>query len=158
MSAEHDDLEAQVRRLLTGAADQQKLIGAEFLYDGRQLHADDVADLCLMSVLCIAQDTSERLGQGGFGYQFKLGKPSPVFPLEGEAIGVPGRFSQVGPFVLDVFDGEVMECRQDLAYLFQSAAQLLRPDFSLKTNTNYRAVIADTAPFVISSVEPNIGG
>lgn len=146
----NDDFESQLRRLVTGLADQEIKAGREFFYDGGVMHADDVANVAVPSILCIAQDLSQRLGIGDFGFRFEMGEPNPVFPLHAIPSGAAPRFFAVAPFVTEVFDGEVMDCRQDLALLFEAAARLLRPDYSLGTHTNYTAtsvaVRADDTP------------
>lgn len=146
----NEDLESQLRRLVTGLADQEIKAGRSFAYDGGVMHADDVAEVALPSILCIAQDLSRRLGVGDFGYRFEMREPNPVFPLH----AIPGRpsprFFEVAPFITEVFDGEVMDCCQDLALLFEAAAKLLHPEFNLYTHTNYTpttvAVSTEGAP------------
>ena len=141
-----EQLEDQLRRLVLGLADQAIRRGEKFFYDGGELHADDVADIGLPSILCIAQDVSSRAGLGGFGYQFKMDQPNPVFPLHAVQVGERARFFDVAPFVSEVFHGEVMDCRQDLAVLFEAAAQLLLPGFSLVANTNHTVPVGSDAP------------
>lgn len=135
----HDDFEAKLRRLVTGLADQEIKAGRGFAYDGGVMHADDVAEVALPSILCIAQDLAQRLGVGDFGYRFEMGDPNPVFPLRAIPERPAPRFFEVAPFIAEVFDGEVMDCRQDLAVLFEAAAKLLHPEFSLGAHTNYTA-------------------
>ncbi|WP_323004783.1 hypothetical protein [Denitromonas sp.] len=146
----NEDFESQLRRLVTGLADQEVKAGRGFAYDGGVMHADDVAEVALPSILCIAQDLSRRLGVGDFGYRFEMREPNPVFPLHAIPERPAPRFFEVAPFITEVFDGEVMDCRQDLALLFEAAAKLLRPEFNLDTHTNYTAttvaVSADDAP------------
>lgn len=132
-----EQLEEQLRRLVLGLTDQAIVAGDSFHYDGGSLHADEVADIALPSVLCLAQDLSVRTGVGSFGYQFQLGSPSPVFPLEASLTNADASFSSIAPFVSEVFRGEVMECRHDLSVLFEAAAQLVRPGFMLGADTNY---------------------
>lgn len=128
----HDDLAAQLQRLLTGLADQETRAGARFLYDGATLYPDEVADLLLPSVLCLAQDQSRRLGIGAWGYTFALGAPEAVgFPLLVRAPAAGPLFLQVAPFATQVFLEQLMACRDDVALLFERAARLVRPDFSL---------------------------
>ena len=43
---------------------------------------------------------------------------------------------------IEVFEGEVMDCRRDLARLFESAARLVQADFSLDRDTNYGELAA----------------
>lgn len=128
-----------LRRLVTGLADQEIRAGRGFTYDGGVMHADDVAEVALPSILCIAQDLAQRLGVGDFGYRFEMREPNPVFPLHALLERPPSRFFEVAPFVTEVFDGEVMDCRHDLALLFEAAAKLLRPGFNLDTHTSYTA-------------------
>jgi hypothetical protein len=135
---QNDDLLNQLKRLFIGMTDQEIRSGNEFLYDGGSLHADEVCDLLLPSVLCIAQDLSDRLGLGSFGYEFTLGPSEPTgFPLT-MACGPSGKlFLEIAPFVAEVFKGEVMDCRTDPARLFECAAKLIDPAFSLDRDTNY---------------------
>lgn len=134
-----DGFESQMRRLVTGLADQEIKAGREFVYDGGALHADDVAEIGMPSILCIAQDLSKRLGTGDFGYRFQMGEVNPVFPLHAIRERPTARFFEVAPFVTEVFEGEVLDCRHDLARLFEVAAKLVRPEFNLESNTNHRA-------------------
>jgi len=139
----HDDLTNQLKRLLIGMADQEIRAGKDFFYDGGKLYPDEVADLMLPSVACIAQDLSDRLGFGVFGYRFTFSASVPVgFPLLMERVTDDKRFFEVAPFVVEVFDGEVMDCHHDLARLFESAARLLHADFSLDRDTNYGELAA----------------
>ncbi len=135
-----EDLTVALRRLLLGAADQAIRAGEAFVYDGGRLHADELADLMLPSVLCHAQELSIRVGLGSLGYRFSLGRAtSQSLPLQFERdTGVaPKRFCEAGPVVLEVFEGEVMDCRADLVRLFESAARLVQPDFRLARDSNY---------------------
>lgn len=148
----HEQLEDQLRRLVLGLTDQAIVRGEKFHYDGGVLHADDVAEIALPSILCIAQDVAVRTGLGDFGYQFKMDQPNPVFPLHAVCVREGARFFDVAPFVSEVFHGEVLDCRQDLAILFETAAQLVRPDFNLAANTNYTVPVGSDAP---TKVEPS---
>ena len=133
-----DDVKGNLKRLLTGLVDQEIKGGKEFQYDGSKMHADEVADLMLPSVLCIAQDVSIRLGLGGFGFTFSIGEtPGGTFPMILEDSGECKRFFEIAPLLTEVFDGEVMDCRLDLARLFESAAKLINKDFSLDEHSNY---------------------
>lgn len=134
----HEDLTAQIMRLVTGLADQEISTGTEFIYDGAALYADEVADLMLPSVMCIAQEVSGRLGMGDFGYRFVLSVPDTIgFPLVMEHVAESKRFFEVAPFVAEVFECEVMDCRDDLAKLFESAARVINAGFCLHKHTNY---------------------
>ena len=145
---EHDVLINSLKRLLIGMSDQAIRAGNPFTYDGGVLHADEVADLTLPSVVCIAQELSDRLGLDGFGYRFALvGSNAAGFPLTMERViedAAAGRkrFFEIAPFVVEVFEGEVMDCRHDLAKLFESAARIVRADFSLTRDTNYGQLVA----------------
>lgn len=136
-----NDLLSQLNRLFIGMADQEIRSGKEFFYDGGKLHADEVSDLLLPSVLCIAQELSDRLGLGTFGYQFALGEKKPIgFPLTMAFTPNGKRFLEIAPFVAEVFQGEVMDCRNDPARVFECAAKTLDPSFSLDGDTNYSAL------------------
>jgi hypothetical protein len=129
-----DNLTHQLIRLLTGLAEREIQAGKEFTYQDGKLYADEVADLMLPSVMCIAQDLSERLGVGTFGFQFTLNMAERnALPLTMTSDGnsVARHFAEVSPFVVEVFDGELMDCRTDLSRLLETAARLVQPDFSL---------------------------
>ena len=150
-----DDFESKLRRLVTGLADQEIKAGRGFAYDGGVMYADDVVEVALPSILCIAQDLSRRLGVEYFGYRFEMGEPNPIFPLHAILERPAPRFFEVAPFITEVFDGEVMGCRQDLALLFEAAAKLLRPEFNLDTHTNYAATTVVVSAEDLSG--PNLG-
>ncbi|MDH0617478.1 hypothetical protein N5C40_02030 [Pseudomonas fulva] len=117
-----DPLEDQLRRLLTGLADQAIVRGEPFIYDGGELYADDVADITLTSVLCLAQALSRRTGLGGFGYGFHVAAPAnPIFPIHMSAPQEPPDFFQIAPFVAAVFHADVLEARHDLSALYRAA-------------------------------------
>ncbi|NIF27687.1 hypothetical protein F3J44_15055 [Pantoea sp. Tr-811] len=121
---DENQLEDQLRRLLTGLADQAIVRGEQFIYDGGELYADDVADIGLVAVLCLAQALSVRAGLGGFGYAFQLAAPAnPIFPIHARRPQVLPEFSRVAPFVSAVFHAEVLDARQDLTLLYHAAAQ-----------------------------------
>jgi len=151
-------LENQLRRLLTGLADQAIVRGERFYYDGGALHADDVAEIGLTSVLCLAQDVSERTGLGNFGYEFQLGgEPNPVFPLHAKVIREHPDFFRVAPFVSEVFYGEVLDCKPDLALLFAAAARQLQAGYDLKRQTGYTVTEPATAPQMTVPSSPGQG-
>lgn len=149
----HDTFESQIRRLILGLADQEIKNGSGFLYDGGPLYADDVAEIATPSILCIANDLSMRVGMKGFGYRFTIGEPNPVFPLHATLVGDPPKFFEVAPFVAEIFEGEVKDCRLDMALLFEQAAKLVQPEFNLITHTNY-SVLGNGA---LSGVSPPYG-
>jgi hypothetical protein len=133
----------QLRRLCEALADREILSGTEFLYDGSRLHADEVSDLLLPSVLCLAQALSERAGTGSLGFRFTLESASPLdLPLSLELLDKNQLFLQVAPFVVEVFDQTLMECRADLLHLFEAAAQVIRPDFTLEQHTRFSKIPA----------------
>ncbi|MNE73173.1 hypothetical protein [Pseudomonas putida] len=122
-----NQLEEQLRRLLTGLADQAIVRGEQFIYDGGELYADDVAEIGLVAVLCIAQTLSERAGLGGFGYQFQLAAPAnPIFPIHASPPEVLPDFFKVAPFVSAVFHSEVLNARRDLTLLYHAAVLRLQ--------------------------------
>ena len=129
-----DELSLQLRRLVTGLADQEMLAGHAFVYDGGNLYADEIADLMLPSIVCLAQDLSLRLEMGSFGYRFELrGAVEDGLPLAmAREAGHPKLFLEVAPFVSEVFGGDVMRCCSDLARLFERAAQLVNPHYRLR--------------------------
>jgi hypothetical protein len=143
------DLIGQLRRLCEGLADREIRSGTDFHYDGSRLHADEVSDLLLPSVLCLAQDLSERAGTGSLGFRFTLGSGTGIdLPLSLEVLDESHLFLEVAPFVVEVFDQTLMECRADLLRLFEAAVQVIRPDFTLERHTSFRQVpAAGSSPF-----------
>ena len=126
---QREDLQVQLKRLVTGLATVEVDKGNEFYYQGSKLYPDEVADLMLPSIVCIAQDVSARIGLGDFGYRFDIGSGSPTsFPLMMTRVDDKKRFFEIAPFVVEVFDAEVVECRHDLVKLFESAARLVQPE------------------------------
>ena len=151
-----DDFEALIKRLITGLADQEIKAGKSFKYDSAPLLAEDVADITAPTVLCMAQDLAERVGMTGFGLNFKLGEANPVFPIHysvKDSAKEP-QFLDAAPWVTEIFDGELMECRHDLAHFFEVGAKLLRPDFNLEINTNYRAGVDSVVD--VNNASPSI--
>ncbi|ANN80868.1 hypothetical protein BAU07_26465 (plasmid) [Bordetella flabilis] len=113
---------AQLTALMTGLADQKIKAGANFIYDGGRLFASDVAEIALPCALVMADSLSRRLGMGGCGYEFELGAPNPVFPVH--AIPVkPRAFSEVAPYVTDVFEGVIFHLRHDLVRVYALAVE-----------------------------------
>lgn len=133
----HDDLAQQIQRLLAGLADQANRSGKTFFYDGGRLYPDEVAKLVLASAMCLAQDIAERLGLGNFGFRFELRATDDGLPLAMEPAGTPCLFLEVAPFVTEVFEGEVIDCCDDLARVFECAARVLKDGFSLERDTTY---------------------
>ncbi|MEM8515085.1 hypothetical protein RCH14_004445 [Massilia sp. MP_M2] len=130
---QREDLQAQLARLVTGLATEEIGKGNDFFYGGSKLYPDEVADLMLPSIVCIAQDVAARVGLGGFGFVFRIGQGSPSsFPLVMEREDDTKRFFEIAPFVVEVFEAEVVECRHDLVKLFESAARLVQSDFRLE--------------------------
>lgn len=116
---------------LTAKAHQQGFI---FYYDGQALLAEDVANIATDAMLIIADGLSRSLGLGDFGMGFQiLEVPNPVFPLA--VVSPPAAenvtdnsavpFSHIAPFLVEVFDQEVLACANDLSKLYVLALQLL---------------------------------
>lgn len=123
--------------LVTGLAEREHAQGTQFLYDRARLFPEDVADMLLPSVICLAQGVSRYVGMGEFGYDYKLDPESKeAFPLVAvRNIDKLAPFHRVGPFVVEVFDSYVLEHRADVARVFEAAAQSIHPDFTLERNT-----------------------
>lgn len=119
-------------------ADREIRRGHPIHYDGGTLHADEVADLMLPSVLCRAQHLAEELAFGSWGYRFAIVRESPgALPLVMQRERSLHRFLEVAPFVATVFETQVMSCHKDLARFFESAVRLIRPQFSLNDDSNH---------------------
>lgn len=122
--------------LVTGLAEKEFEKGESFLYGGARLFPEEVADMLLPSILCLAQGISRYVGMGEFGYDFGFVKgTSAAFPLCATPTAPLAPFHLVAPFVVEVFDTYVLEGRADVARVFEAAAQTLDGDFSLERNT-----------------------
>jgi hypothetical protein len=132
-------VELELKRLLTGLADQAILSQQDIVYEGSALHADEVCDLLFPSVMCMAQALSERLGTRSFGLTFEIVPSAVGFPLTMRAVDAfeQRTFSEIAPYVLEVFDGEVMECRGDIAHVYEAAARIVQPEFKLERENSF---------------------
>lgn len=117
-------LESQLRRLLIGLSDQRIKDGDTFKYDGAVLFSSDVGDIGLPAALCLADMLSRDLGMGGAGFEFHMGEPNPIFPIEMTQVR-KREFFEVAPFLTEVFEGIVYEQRHDLTGLYVMAAQAM---------------------------------
>jgi hypothetical protein len=150
---ENDLIDHKLRRLVLGLADQSIRKGTAFMYQHRRLLATEISDIMLPSIVCIAQDLSDRLGMNTWGYEFHLG---------GRLVEQDGRrdffqlhwlrdeshpieFFQIAPFITEVFEGEFMDCRNDVAVCFEHAAKLIDPTFSLAKNTDHEIANSEAA-------------
>lgn len=121
--------------LVTGMARAEREKGEIFLYDGAPLYPEDVADMLLPSMICLAQGVSRYVGMGDLGYDCAFEEDSKdTFPLAVRRVGGGAPFHKVAPFLVEVFDSYVMENRADVARVFEAAAQTLDPDFTLSRN------------------------
>src|SRR5690606_31971324 len=118
------ELEPQLRRLLIGLSDQKIKNGDTFKYDGASLFSSDVGNIALPAALCLADMLSQGLGMGGAGFEFRMGEPNPIFPIEMTQIK-RREFFEVAPFLAEVFEGIVYEQRHDLTGLYVMAAQAM---------------------------------
>ena len=115
------------RRLLTGLTSDSK---EEFRYEGARLWPDDVTDMLLPSVLCLADSISRFTGLGTVGYDFVLTENADPFPLQATASqDVP--FHRTSPFVAEAFYSYVLPNRLDVTKVFEQAAQLLDAQYRL---------------------------
>jgi hypothetical protein len=138
-----DDLTSQLSVLLTAMAAHEMHRGHSIHYDGAPLHADEVGDLILPSVICRAQRIAEDVEFGSWGYRFVIVRESPgAFPLAMQREGTPHRFLEVAPFVAMVFETQVMSCRRDVARFFESAARIIRPSFTLEGDTDHGELVS----------------
>lgn len=141
---EIDTLDAALRRLVCGLADQDIKDDKPFFYDGGRLLAEDVATLGMPSILCLADRMSVNLGLGSLGYRFVLGVAGEGFPLQAarDTSRAPRPFSTLAPFLYDVFVSDVRECRLDLSRLFERAAHVIDPEFRLVADTTISPAMA----------------
>lgn len=121
--------------LVTGMARAEREKGEAFLYDGASLYPEDVADMLLPSMICLAQGVSRYVGMGELGYECVFEDDSEdAFPLAARRVGTEAPFHKVAPFLVEVFDSYVMENRADVSRVFEAAAQTIDPDFTLSRN------------------------
>lgn len=130
MDSKHE-LEAQLTRLLIGLSDQKIKDGDKFNYDGSELFAYDVGMIALPSALCLADVLSKRLGMGGSGFEFYVGEPNPVFPIQSKQL-YEKQFLQIAPFLTEVFEGIVYEMRHDLSQVYVTAVQAMSLELELE--------------------------
>lgn len=142
-----DGLEEQLQRLVGGLADREVRQGRNFPTPdnpANEFHPREVAVFMLPSILCIAQDLSRRLGVGSLGYRFEMTDDmmTPITAIPEK----PAGFSQIAPFVTEVFDKNVMACRHDLTALHVTAIKLLNPEFSYDAPVGAVAPVAAAVP------------
>lgn len=122
--------------LVAGLAEAEFGRGEQFVYDGARLYPEDVADMLLPSILCLAQGVSRYVGMGEFGYDYALDpETTEAFPLAASPVGQIAPFHRIAPFVVEAFDSYVIENRADIARVFEVAVQTIYPDFTLERNT-----------------------
>ena len=122
--------------LISGLAEAEFGRGEQFVYDGARLYPEDVADMLLPSILCLAQGVSRYVGMGEFGYDYALDpETTEAFPLAASPVGQIAPFHRIAPFVVEAFDSYVIENRADIARVFEAAVQTIYPDFTLERNT-----------------------
>ena len=122
--------------LVAGLAEAEFGRGEQFVYDGARLYPEDVADMLLPSILCLAQGVSRYVGMGEFGYDYALDpETTEAFPLDASPVGQIAPFHRIAPFVVEAFDSYVIENRADIARVFEAAVQTIYPDFTLERNT-----------------------
>jgi hypothetical protein len=69
--------------LVVGLAEAELARGQHFVYDGSSLLAEDVADMLLPSILCLAQGVARYVDMGELGYEFDIAPNSgDAFPLQ----------------------------------------------------------------------------
>ena len=122
--------------LVAGLAEAEFGRGEQFVYDGARLYPEDVADMLLPSILCLAQGVSRYVGMGEFGYDYALDpETTEAFPLAASPVGQIAPFHRIAPFVVEAFDSYVIENLADIARVFEVAVQTIYPDFTLERNT-----------------------
>lgn len=123
--------------LVTGLAEAEFGGGGQFLYDGARLFPEDVSEMLLPSIVCLAQGVCRYVDMGEFGYDYGFERDTKsAFPLVARPGGEKvAPFHLVAPFVVEVFDSYVLEHRNDVARVFEAAAQTLDPDFTLERVT-----------------------
>jgi hypothetical protein len=139
-----EDARSNLSRLVMGFADQRNREGIQFWYDGGELYPDEVADFALAPMLGLAQGLAQELGMD-IGCEVRFCEaPNPVFPLA-VSWHVEPAFHGIAPYVYHVMRHDLLECRSDLAQLFERAAQRIHPGFTLTTHTAYVAALKGIA-------------
>ena len=127
---------AALDKLVRGRAELEIKKGDEFLCDGARLYPDEVSDLLLPSMLCLADSLTRYMGMGGSGYEYRLdNEAGGAFPLVASAPSGVVPFHRVAPFVDYVFDVYVLENRAEVARVIEIAVKTMDDSFSLERNT-----------------------
>jgi len=127
----NNHLESQLEHLITGLAYLSTKNGQNFFYDGGLIYADEIGEIILPSILCIAQDLSTCLGMRDFGYRFELGQQNPLFPLHAIPQRPVALFFETAPFITEVFESKVLNYRQNIECIFEEATKLIYPEFRI---------------------------
>lgn len=102
--------------------------------EGDELYADEVADIGFDSIVLLAESLGLEAGFDGVGANFRIlpqDEITSIFPLKA-AINEERLFHTIAPFVLDVFEEQVM-LAQNLTQVYIQAIQKIRPDYSVKS-------------------------
>lgn len=124
---------AALDQLVQGLVRAEISKGEEFVYDGARLYPEEVSDILLPSMMCLADGVSRYVGLGTSGYEYGLESDGrSAFPLYAKPPEEAVSFHRVAPFVVEVFDSFVLENRADVTRVFEKAAQSLNAEFSLE--------------------------
>lgn len=115
----------------------------DFKYEGARLFPEEVTDMLLPSIMCMTQNLMDRVGGefGKSGFEFDLDfKSNEAFPLVAKACDSMPPLHIAVVFMTQVLEGENMDFnvsnnRSDVARIFERAAQMIHPGFSLDRNT-----------------------
>lgn len=114
----------KMRLLVTGAAAEAISQGVVFAYEGAELLAEDVAEICVAPLLVITQRLSESLGLGSLGMRFRVQAIEGQFPLKVEpTCELP--FLRVGPLLYESFVSCALRHHACLEKLYAEAARVL---------------------------------
>jgi len=142
---EHKAQWESLSTLVSGLAEAEFERGKQFLYGGAPIFSEDVADMLLPSILCLAQGVSRYVGMGEFGYEYKFDLDTKeAFPLVASPSGQMAPFHLVAPFVVEVFESYVLANHANVARVFEAAAQTLDAEFTLERNTQFGDLNSDS--------------
>ncbi len=136
------EIEKDTLKLLQGLANESV---DKFYFSGSELSAEELANFCLNSVLCIVDQYTDYLKLGDLGYEFKLSDdihPSlSPFPLIASKVNeCTMMFCMVAPVVVEVFENHLSKYHLHIEQLFEQAAKTIEPAFSLEANTHFKLV------------------
>jgi hypothetical protein len=142
-------LDTCIQHLLAGLFDQAcceaDYPDEVFCYSGSFMSSAEAAQNMKPVMVWLAQDLAVRAGFDGFGYQIL---PTPGFGsgrvhniIEYQENPELVHFFQVAPWIVQVFEEDVLAHRTDLERVFEKAYRMKDPSYSLDADISYQEII-----------------